>query len=94
MAYEYLERRDRLMDFFQTLDARYYGKCHPQPGSSSCYGEYGKNYYIFITNFIWRNLDEIADRVGVTSDEYTEEQLDAAWGLVDRNFLKGGFVDE
>ena len=83
-----------VMDFINTLEARFYDECHPQPGSSSCYGEYGENYYILIANFIWRNLYEIADRVGVKSDEYTEEQLDAAWDLVDMNFMKGGFVDE
>ena len=94
MTYQYLLRRQDLTDFFETLDARFYDECHPQAGGSSCYGECGETYYTYITNFIWRNLDEIADRVGLKNDEYTEEQLDAAWDLVDWNFMKGGFVDE
>ena len=93
MNYDYL-RRESLIGFFHTLDARFYDECHPQPGGSSCYGEYGENYYYDISKFIWKNLDEIADRVGLKNGKYTEEQMDAAWNLVDWNFMKGGFVDE
>ena len=94
MTYEDYVRKASLIDFFSTLDNRFYNECHPQPGGSSCYGENSENCYYDITNFIWKNLVEIADRVGIKDDEYTEEQMDAAWDLVDWNFTKGGFVDE
>ena len=38
------------------------------------------NYYTYFTNYLWRNLVEIADKVGI-EDDYTEEQVDAAWDL-------------
>jgi len=94
MTNTFIYKHHALMDFSQELHKLFYDECHPQPGSSSCYGEYGEGYYIYISNFISRNLNEIADRVGITSNEYTEEQLSAAWDLVDWNFMKGGFVDE
>ena len=94
------ERHHSLIDFFSTLDIRFYNECLPQPGCSSRYGEYGMNYYTYFTNYIWRNLVEIADRVGI-EDDYTEEQVDAALDLVigtlptpTEILMKGRFVDE
>lgn len=94
MTYENLLRRQTFMDFFDELDARFYYECHPQPGGSSCYGEYAQTYYTYITKYIWRNLDKIADRIGLKSDGYTQKQLDAAWDLVDWNLMTGALVYE
>ena len=81
-TYEDYQRRSSLYEFLASLDNRCFDECIPQPGCSPRYGEYGKNYYTYFTNYIWRNLVEIADKVGVEGDEYTQEQVDAAWDLV------------
>ena len=74
------ERHASLIDFFSTLDIRFYNECLPQPGCSSrLWRIWYELLHILLTIFgeiLLRLL-----RVGI-EDDYTEEQVDAAWDLV------------